>query len=1239
MSPASTLTVNPYVGPRSLRNGEHLHGRDRELANLRDTLIAERIVLLYSPSGAGKSSLLESGLRPELTRQGFRVAPTIRVGHEPPAGSRANRYVYSTLSSLEGADWIRRPAAPDASADTAEAMTIAPDAADSGTGGRAQSLVHGLDATVGIDRSGGELCLFFDQFEEVFTLDAVDHEAKTEFFEQLGDLLRDREVWAIFAMREDYIAQLDPYLQLIPRRLGSRVRLDFLNVPAASETIRRPAREMGVEFTDEALSRLLDDLRTVRTERGGEVVQELGQHIEPVQMQVVCRQLWARLPEGAMKIETAEVGQLADTNDALGRFYDEQISEAAAATGASERAIRDWFEGTLITPLGFRAQASEFPGSQGAAVLRELENSYLIRADRRRGVVWYELTHDRMITPVLENNADWSEEQLVPFQRMAIQWHTSGESETLLARGEPLTVAEGWAAEHDNELTATDRDYLTASRRAEDARLADFERNRIEAEKLRKRNRRNLIAAAAAIAALVAIGLTLKNERTQRDHARSARRIAESSALQTGSLGEADPYVGLLLSLESEFWTKDPLPGSRSSWAAASAQLALAAAGRLASVDTGDGETLGVAWSPDGSQFVTASNDGSIMFFDKGGELIRGPIAIAHGAIWAIAWSPDGAKIVAAASDQKAYLLHADGTPLHDPLPTSQDRAHDSSRGASWNKTSDRFVVGNADSKTARIFGVDGSLVAEFESGLSSTRTASWSPVDDIIAVGNSKGSVTLVNGDGQTLVEPFITDLGSTWSISWSPDGREFAVSGDDHRIRIYTSHGRPVSDPFDVGRGSSYGVAWSPDGKYIANVNDDGYLRFLTPEGTLVGQKVWTGERGSHTLAWSPTDPLIVVGNDDGTAKLFETTSLLTPGIIGLADPRPTTTAWSSTGTVAIGYEKGVVELYDSNGAKIGDAVTSIEISEGEDTLPEVNRVAWSHDGSRLAVVYAKGGGEPSTQIFEATGVPVGDAFVAGTDEPLDIAWGPNNDTIVVANSDGTAQTFDTDGEPTGEPFATKDPSNNDSPRTNGASWSPDGKFILASSEDGSARFFRPDGTPASDSFKTGTDHTAESQWSPDSTQVLILNEDGTARVYGPDARQTGPVFRSERDQTTGIAWNQPDGLIAMGTIRGAVQIVNQSDGAIVSFTSTGDRGETDLLAWSPDGLQLLYSNDSDGEGVRIWSSWTEPDACAILRRVFTVSEMDKALGIDGATSKCAHGEPLTDLPRLPTLTRIPA
>ena len=93
---ANAASSNPYVGPRAFKRDEAIYGRDREARDLFDLLVSERIVLLHSPSGAGKSSLIQAALIPHLTDEdeGFRVLPLIRV-NEPPRAPVANRYVYS----------------------------------------------------------------------------------------------------------------------------------------------------------------------------------------------------------------------------------------------------------------------------------------------------------------------------------------------------------------------------------------------------------------------------------------------------------------------------------------------------------------------------------------------------------------------------------------------------------------------------------------------------------------------------------------------------------------------------------------------------------------------------------------------------------------------------------------------------------------------------------------------------------------------------------------------------------------------------------------------------------------------------------------------------------------------------------------------------------------------------------------------------------------------------------------
>ncbi len=276
-APPTTVAVspNPYVGPRAFRAGEQIYGRQQEIAALRDLLIAERIVLLYSPSGAGKSSLIEAGLRAELAARDFLVLPTIRVGLDPTAavGAAGNRYLVSSLLSLEEGLERIEPLPPP------ELATI----------GFAEYLARVTAA------GAGDPCLVFDQFEELFTLDPTDQAAKAAFLEEVGVALRNRGLWALFAMREDYIAQLDPYLALLPTRFRTRYRLELLDAGAARLAISRAAADAGVDFQPEAAARLVDDLRRVRVMRGEASTYELGPHVEPVQLQVVCRQLWSSL--------------------------------------------------------------------------------------------------------------------------------------------------------------------------------------------------------------------------------------------------------------------------------------------------------------------------------------------------------------------------------------------------------------------------------------------------------------------------------------------------------------------------------------------------------------------------------------------------------------------------------------------------------------------------------------------------------------------------------------------------------------------------------------------------------------------------------------------------------------------------------------------------------------------------------------------------------------------------------
>lgn len=512
MTTAAAPPESPYVGPRPIPADRALYGREVELRRLLQLLIPERIVLLYSPSGAGKTSLIQAALLPALREQELIVRRPIRVNLDPGlllAGDRpVNRYVMSTLLSLD-------EGLPDGQRRTPEELA-------------GLDLPTYLEQTAATDEPRRPEVLIFDQFEEVVTLDPIDREAKEEFFRQVGAALRDPWRWALFAMREDYIAALDPYLPLLPTRLRARFRLDLLAERAAMDAIKKPAADAGYTFTQDAADKLVGDLLEVRLPRpgGGEPVEARGHYVEPVQLQVVCLRIWNQLATGDRTIDLADIERWGNVDTALGDYYDDCVRTIAQGTGTPERQIRDWVEEQLTTPDGLRFQVVEGAGqTEGLknAVLVGLENAHLIRREHHRGVRWYELTHDRLVRPIQESNAAWRVEHLSLLEREAAVWDQHGRRDHLIIVGAALDEMERLAAEHPDIVGEVEQAFLDEcrQRRDDDARRAELDETR---RRLHEAERQREVAEREQEAA------HLREELAAADAARAQSQAAQAAA-------------------------------------------------------------------------------------------------------------------------------------------------------------------------------------------------------------------------------------------------------------------------------------------------------------------------------------------------------------------------------------------------------------------------------------------------------------------------------------------------------------------------------------------------------------------------------------------------------------------------------------------------------------------------------------------------------------------------------------
>jgi tetratricopeptide (TPR) repeat protein len=375
----------PYVGLRAYREAERdlFYGRLDESQEIAALWQSNRLTVLYGPSGVGKTSLLNAGVLPLLDRARVDVWPPGRLVLATGIASR-NPYTAALLAS-----W--------------------PDLVDPG----ARTVREVLDArSRHTDRYGDPMpvLIAIDQAEELFVDAPLFAREREEFVSELSELLaEERGLRLLLSIRQDHLAALLPYEE----RLGQGARARFQLLPfspaAALDAARLPMARTERVLPVDAAELLIDELRTVRTTNAlGDEVVTMVDAVEPVQLQLACTSLWAALPPEVQVITTKHIREYVDVDQFLAAFCQEALSRVARRHGQPVARLRSWLQRIFITELGTRGTAYEgFSQTAGMpnAIVRDLEDERVLRAERTRGSRWYELQHDRLIRPLLQADA------------------------------------------------------------------------------------------------------------------------------------------------------------------------------------------------------------------------------------------------------------------------------------------------------------------------------------------------------------------------------------------------------------------------------------------------------------------------------------------------------------------------------------------------------------------------------------------------------------------------------------------------------------------------------------------------------------------------------------------------------------------------------------------------------------------------------------------------------------------
>ena len=258
-TPSSGLGENPYQGLKAFRetDGDRFFGRDEQIAILLEKFhglhvhsSTVRILPIYGPSGSGKSSLARAGLIPALGKHPLPSKDRGRVVSLTP-GLRPLETLANVLARIMTND----PMAVEKSEELERVLKKKNDNQKFEGLRRIASILPDIDFS--------PLIILVDQFEEIYTYQAQDHQSGNDerdaFVENLLCAAGDpsQNVSVILTMRSDFLGKTQQHHQSLNTFFSSHGYL----VPAMQReqlaiAISEPAKRAGHEL-DRATVNLL----------------------------------------------------------------------------------------------------------------------------------------------------------------------------------------------------------------------------------------------------------------------------------------------------------------------------------------------------------------------------------------------------------------------------------------------------------------------------------------------------------------------------------------------------------------------------------------------------------------------------------------------------------------------------------------------------------------------------------------------------------------------------------------------------------------------------------------------------------------------------------------------------------------------------------------------------------------------------------------------------------------------
>jgi hypothetical protein len=493
-----------FLDAYTLEDKDYFFGRDQEIENLYKLVFKTPIMLVYGPSGTGKTSLVQCGLAGRF--DGPDWYPFFIRKHDD-----INQ---SLFKALKGALNGQTPEEPAKAVKDLFRQYLRP------------------------------VYLIFDQFEELFILGR--EEEKQQFINTIHALLKaDLPCRILLVMREEYIGKLYEFEKVVPSLFDYRLRVEPMNTARVKSVIAASFDKFNIDLEPPAEDRLEQMIENISAGKSVIQLPYLQVYLDMLYREDYHRVFGEQKPPEELphlQFSREEIDSFGNIEEVLDKFLREQVVELQRSLQekyadlppdtirktldifvteeGTKRPIR--FErGEDNQPMLIDKKAGELlpPMPPGALsfCLEQLEQRRLLRFS------------DEIIEPAHDSLAALIDQQRTDEQRLIneinrlvknnfLEYQRTGEhlSRRQLNAYEPYLDKINLDPGHQQFLEES-RKHIEQKEQEERAKLqraVDLALQNLEAEQRARRRQRNLLIAVAVFAIVaVVLGLLIFNER------------------------------------------------------------------------------------------------------------------------------------------------------------------------------------------------------------------------------------------------------------------------------------------------------------------------------------------------------------------------------------------------------------------------------------------------------------------------------------------------------------------------------------------------------------------------------------------------------------------------------------------------------------------------------------------------------------------------------------------------------